>query len=130
MVLGIQHREINVTVLTTLLDHYFLLYLPFSLSRFCPVLYFSLLLSFPLFPHLTLFIPYMFRIIPFFYTISFAHAEEDYLQERKCCDEDILEKRGGALDWEEGRRSREKTSNSEKMGGKGRRRMDRTMRSL
>jgi len=52
------------------------------------------------------------------------------LEEIKCCDEDILEKRGRALERKEERRWREKTSNSEKMGGKGRRRMDRKMRSF
>jgi len=49
MVLPIQHRETNVTVLTTLLDHYFLLYLTFSPSRFCPLLYLFLLFSVSLF---------------------------------------------------------------------------------
>jgi hypothetical protein len=34
---------------------------------------------------------------PVFYNISFDHAEEDYMEERKCCDEkDILEERGSA----------------------------------
>ena len=44
MMIHIQHRGEIITNLTTLMDHYFLLYLPFDPPSFCPLLYLSLLL--------------------------------------------------------------------------------------
>jgi hypothetical protein len=41
------------------------------------------------------------------------------LEDRKCCEEDILEKRGRALEREEERRRRGKTSNGERREEKG-----------
>ena len=41
------------------------------------------------------------------------------MEERKCCEEDILEKRRRALEREEGRRWREKSINSERREEKG-----------
>jgi hypothetical protein len=84
--------------------------LPASVLPFTRSFYFPFLSS----PICPLFILSIFGVIPLFYNISFAHAEEDYLEGRKCCGEDILEKRGRALEREEKRRWRERTSNSER----------------
>jgi len=61
----IEYREKNITFLTTLLEHYFFLCLPFSPSHFCPFIYLSLLLSGSVFAPLPTVYPLLFSVIPF-----------------------------------------------------------------
>jgi hypothetical protein len=74
MVFHIEHRENNVTALTTLLDHCFLLYLPFSPSRFFPPLYLFLLLAVSVFVHLPPVYPLHVLCHPYLLTYSMVQS--------------------------------------------------------
>jgi len=107
----IQYREKkNVTVLTTLLDQYLLRYLhfPFPLLS-CPLpLPFTLV---SVFTHLPLCLSSPYSVSSLYLYYFFCACRRGKFRGKKCIAEDTQEKRGIALEREEERRWREKTSN-------------------